>query len=115
MANYINDHPQGLTAIACKKIGKGKVILLGTMISGEDMLRLVEKECGFTPIANASGNVELIARGNLILALELQNEQGMVEVNGKYEDVLTGKICEGKTDILPHTVMVLKPLGGDNQ
>jgi hypothetical protein len=85
------------------------------MISGEDMLRLVEKECGFAPIANASENVELISRGDLILALEMQNEQGMVELNGKYEDVLTGTIYESKTDILPHTVMVLKPCGGDNQ
>ena len=115
LATYTNDHPQGLTAVACKKIGKGKVILLGTMISGEDMLRLVQKECGFAPIANASDNVELISRGNLILALELQNEQGMVELNGKYIDVLTEKVYEGRTDVLPHTIMILKPFGGDNQ
>jgi hypothetical protein len=59
--------------------------------------------------------VELTSRGNLILALELQNEQGMVELNGKYIDVLTEKVYEGRTDVLPHTIMILKPFGGDNQ
>lgn len=51
--------------------------MLGTMISGEDMLLLVEKECGFAPIAKASVNVELIQRGDLIFALELHNMQGI--------------------------------------
>ena len=113
LANYTNDHPSGLSVIACKRVGKGRVILLGTMISGADMLRLVENECGFAPIAKASENVELIARGSLILALELQNEDGEVELNGTYEDVLTGKVCQGKTEIAPHSVMVLKSLKGE--
>ena len=99
--------------VTCKQVGKGKVILLGSMISGEDMLRLVEKECGFAPIAKASNNVELVARGDLILTLEMENEEGMVALNGKYEDVLTGNVYEGETKILPYTVMVLKPCGGE--
>ena len=114
LASYTNDHPAGLSVITCKKVGKGKVILLGTMISGEDMLRLVEKECGVAPIAKATNNIELMKRGDLILALEMQNEGGRVELNGKYEDVLTGKIYENETEVLPYTVMVLKPCGGEN-
>ena len=114
LATYTNDHPEGLSVITCKKVGKGKVILLGTMISGDDMLRLMEKECGFAPIAKASKNIELVQRGDLILTLEMENEGGMVELNGEYEDVLTGKTYEGKTDILPYSVMVLKPCGGKN-
>ena len=110
MATYTNDHPEGLSVITCKQVGKGKVILLGSMISGEDMVRLVEKECGFAPIAKASANVELVQRGNLILTLEMENKQGMVALNGKYEDVLTGNVYQGEAQILPYTVMVLKPL-----
>ena len=114
LATYTNDHPEGLSVITCKKAGKGRVILLGTMISGEDMVRLVEKECGFAPIATASKNIELVQRGDLILALEMENERGMVVLNGKYEDVLTGNIHEGETEILPYSVMVFKSFRGEN-
>ena len=112
LATYVNDHPQGLSVVTEKKVGKGKVILLGSMLSDEDMLRLIEKECGFAPIATASKNVELVQRGDLILTLEMENEGGMVALNGQYEDVLTGNIYEGETEIPPYSVMVLKPCGG---
>jgi beta-galactosidase GanA len=110
LATYVNDHPNGLSVITSKTVGKGKIIVLGSLISGEDMLHLLEKELGFTPIAKASKNVELTQRGELILALEMQNEHGFVELNGKYQDVLTEKTHEGKVEILPHTVMVFKPI-----
>lgn len=110
LVNYTNDHPKGLSAVACKKVGKGKVIVLGTVLSGEDTLRLVEKECGFTPIAKASKNVELVERGNLILAIELQNQSGTVELQGKYRDILTGQISEGTTAVLPYSVAVFEPI-----
>lgn len=110
LATYTNEYPEGLAVIASRKIGKGKVILLGSMISAKDMLRLVEKECGLQPIKNASDNVELIQRSNIIVAVELQNEKGFVELDGRYQDVLTGAIYSGKTEILPFNVMVLQPI-----
>lgn len=114
LAMYTNDHPKGLSVITCKQVGKGKVILLGSMISGADMRRLVEKECGFAPIAKASENIELVQRGDLIFALELENKVGVIDLVGKYKDVLSECTYEGKTEVLPHTVMVLQPFGGND-
>lgn len=110
LATYTNDYPENLTAIACRKVGRGKVILLGSMISETDMLRLVENECGRKPIAKASENVELIQRDKSIIAIELQNEKGSILLDGQYKDLLTDKVYTGKTEILPYSVMFLKPL-----
>ena len=109
LANYVNDHPNGLAAITCKKVGKGQVILVGSMPSEADIKRLVEKELGFLPIKRASDNVELIERGGVIIAVELKNERGMVALNGKYENVLTGEISEGDVAVSPYSVSVWKP------
>ena len=110
LAVYANDHPKGLSAVTINKVGKGRVILLGTMLSPKDFRRLIEKELGFAPIAKASHNVELIERGRLLLAVELQNEKGSVKLRGKYKDVLTGELCEKETAIHPYSVRVLEPL-----
>ena len=110
LAVYASDHPKGLSAVTCKKVGKGKVIVLGTMLSGKDFRRLVEKELGFAPIAKASHNIELIKRGKLILAVELQNEKGSVKLRGKYRDILTNEICEKETVIHPYSVRILEPI-----
>ena len=110
LAVYSEDHPKGLTAVSVKKVGKGRVIVLGTMLSGKDFRRLIERELGFKPILEASDNVEVIARGKLILAVELGSENGIVKLNGKYKDVLTGEVCDGETEILPYTVRVFEPV-----
>ena len=43
-------------------------------------------------------------------ASKIKNEGGRVALNGKYEDVLTGEICDGDTEILPYSVRVFKLL-----
>ncbi|MBQ4269336.1 MAG: beta-galactosidase, partial [Clostridia bacterium] len=109
MAVYTNDHPQGLSVITRKKVGKGQVVLVGAMLGEEDFKRLIEKELGFAPICEASDNVELIERGSLIFALELKNEKGFVCVNRKYKNVLTGEVVDGRVEISPYSVCIFQP------
>ena len=74
------------------------------VISGEDMLRLV----GVQPIFNASDNVELTKRGEYVIAIEIENQEGMIELPETYRDILTDKIYSGKITIGAFSVMVLK-------
>ncbi len=104
LADYTTSYVKGLSVIAQKQIGKGKIIIVGSVISGEDLVRLT----GCVPILKASGNVELIARDDAIIAIELENEQGTLELQGRYRDILTDEIHSGTTEFSPFSVMVLK-------
>ena len=103
LADYTTAYVKGLSVIAQRKIGKGKVIVVGSMIRGEDVVRLA----GITPILQATDNVELTERGGAIIAIELENKQGSLKLEGEYEDVLTGKTHSGTVQVEGFSVMVL--------
>ncbi|MBE7080829.1 MAG: hypothetical protein E7371_06295 [Clostridiales bacterium] len=104
LAEYTSSYLKGLSVIAQKQVGKGKVIVVGSVISGEDMLRLV----GVQPIFHASNNVELTKRGDCVIAIEIENQEGMIELPDVYRDVLTDKTYSGKITIGAFSVMVLQ-------
>lgn len=107
LAFYDGGEFDGLSVITRRKVGKGWVILVGSVISHGDMLRLTGKK----PIAEASGNIILTERENgVICAVETQNAAGFVALNGKYKDLISGEIFTGKTEIEPYGALVLKPL-----
>jgi beta-galactosidase GanA len=107
LADYTNDLPEGLSAIAERKIGKGRVIVCGTMVGARDLLRLIDIE----PIAKASENIELVARGkNIVVVIELENKEGFAELNGSWYNHLDGKTYSGKIKIPPYSVMVIEPV-----
>lgn len=94
----------GYSVITQRKLGKGKIILVGSVISHKDLLRLVNK----SPIAQASENIILTLRDNgVIIAVETGNARGYMLLNGEYTDILTGRKLAGKTDIPPYEVLIL--------
>jgi len=101
----------GYSVITQRKLGKGKVILVGSVISPGDLLRLVNKK----PIAEAGGNIILTQRDNgIIIAVETENACGYVKLSGEYEDIISGKKLKGKINIKPYGVLVLKDKSGEN-
>ena len=81
------------------------MILLGSVISHGDMLRLIK----IKPIAEASGNVILTECVNgVILAVETQNTEGYIAVNGEYTELLSDKKLNKKIQIKPYEILVLK-------
>ena len=69
------------------------MIVVGSVISGEDVVRLT----GLNPICNASENIELIQRGDSIIAVEIENKTGYLEWQDDYIDkviTLRGKAIE---------------------
>ena len=97
----------GLAAITRRRVGKGQIIILGTGIDGDALIKLIGK----TPIAEASENVELIERSgkeNGIIALELGGKDGYVVLDGVYYDILKETKVSGKIEIKPFEALFLK-------
>ena len=109
LAVYEGELLDGYTAIAAHKVGKGKVILLGTMPSNAVLRSLV----GLAPIAEASSNVRLVARSGAaegIIAMETENRAGHVVLEGKYRDLIGGGTLGGKVQIPAYGVLVLQKI-----
>lgn len=107
LAHYRAGEFTSLSVITERKVGKGKIILVGSVISGGDLLRLV----GRAPIAEASENVVLVERsGNErgMIAVEIENKCGYLVLDGEYTDLITGKNLTGKIEVSPYEVFVLK-------
>jgi len=107
LARYTAGEFAPYAAIVQRKVGKGRVILLGSVPSHGDLLRLVRQ----VPIAEASGNVILTRRtGDMegIIAVEAENKDGYVVLDGGYTDLITGRKLSGKIPVAPYEVLVLK-------
>lgn len=106
---YANEEFEGLSVITERRIGKGKVVLLGSVPAHKDLRKLVEKE----PIAQASENIILVEREGEekgIIALETEHKDGFIYLDGEYKDCISEKILSGKIEITPYQVLVLKKI-----
>ncbi len=86
-------------------MGKGKVILVGSVISEKDLLKLVNRK----PIAEASSNIVLVERSGGfcgIIAAEIENKAGFIVLDGDYTDLISGKPFCGRVNIMPYDVFV---------
>ena len=107
LAHYTAGEFAPLSVVTERKVGKGKIILVGSVLSHGDLLRLVNER----PIAEASANVLLTERTGKesgIIAAETQGSGGHVVLDGTYVDLLTGDVCSGKTELSPYQVLVLR-------
>lgn len=107
LVKYSGDEFDGLSVVTEKKLGKGKVIFVGSVLDKKDILRLT----GIKPIFEASENVDITSRSgkeNAVIAVETENKEGFIVLDGKYTDVLTGKELSGKVKVAKHAVLVLK-------
>ena len=86
LAVYDKGELSGLSAIAERTVGKGKIVLVGSVLSAADLLRLV----GLPPIAEASGNVMLVERSGKVGQGERDHRRG----DGKH-----GRICRSEREI----------------
>ena len=107
LAHYTSSEFAPLSVVTERKVGKGKVIMVGSVLSYGDILRLVDER----PIAEASENVVLTERSgeeNGIIAVETGNREGFLRLDGTYTDLLTGKTCSGNVRLAPYQVLVLR-------
>ncbi len=107
LARYEGDEFDGLSVVTQRKVGKGRVILVGSVLAPRDILRLVNR----APIAEASENViltERTGRQNGIIAVETENRKGFIVLDGEYTELLTGKKLKGKMEITPYQTLVMR-------
>jgi beta-galactosidase GanA len=115
LATFTDNELNGLAAITRRRLGKGQVILLGTMPSVEDLQRLlleIAGEAGVKPVAESSPNVLAVPRagkaGKGMVLVEYERKPGRVELPGPMTDLLTGKRHNGTVELAPYAVMALK-------
>jgi len=106
ISKYENEWLDGEINIFSKKIGKGKIIVLGSIIDKDTLINLLDKKS----ILDASDNVELVERNNIKYVIEIENKNGHVNLDKKYVDLLTDKVYEKEINIEPFKIYALKEL-----
>ena len=106
LAHYTAGEFAPYSVITERKVGKGRVIVVGSVLSHADILRLV----GIPPIAEAGENVTLTYRSGAqsgIIAVETAGVSGRLYLNGEYKDILTERLLSGSIELAPYEVLVL--------
>ena len=107
LAVYSNGEFAGLPVITRRQVGKGCVIMLGSIPTSDVLLRLIDR----APNAEASENVALVARSgvrNGLIALETEGREGTLRLDASYTDLLGGDVMTGNIRLRPYQVLVLQ-------
>ena len=110
LIEYDGDEFGGYSVVTEKKVGNGRVIMLGSVPSHATLRKLT----GLSAIAEASDNIRLVSREGVkevIIALEQKNQEGYLVLDGKYFELLHGKSVEGRITVKAHEVLVLEKQG----
>jgi beta-galactosidase GanA len=118
IAVYTEGPLEGLAAASETRLGKGRIILLGTMPLAADMRRLMLQfaaQCNIRPAAEASPNVLVVPRkgeaGEGLIVIEIENRPGVLELPTPVRNMLDGNEYTGRLEIAPYQVMVLRAAG----
>lgn len=107
LATYQGDEFDGYAAIAERRIGNGRVIVLGTLPDAGAIRRLTE----LAPIAEASSNLDLTERSGAhtgLIAVEVQNQTGTLTLPGVYRELIRDCRLSGAVTVHPYEVLVLE-------
>ena len=115
LATYVEGPLKGLAAVVRRKIGKGEIVLLGTMPRREELRKLLLSVCsqvGIEPLVQASANLVVVPRrGNGeegLVAVEIENRPASLVLSRSAKDLLTGRRYSDNVEVQPYGVMVLK-------
>jgi beta-galactosidase GanA len=115
LATYAGGPLDGLAAVTHRRLGKGQIILLGTLPPAQDLQRLLLEAAGQSDVAQAAGasdNVLAVPRsgpgGAGLVAVELQDKPGTLSLDRPAMDLLSGKRCSGQIELKPYAVRVLR-------
>ncbi|MDR0287744.1 MAG: beta-galactosidase [Clostridiales bacterium] len=114
LVTYTEGILKGLACITESRLGKGRIILLGSKPSSDDLIKLV-KYVGAKPVfENMSANLQAVPRCDKItgrvsgcIIIEMEDKQGFVELDGTYENTVTGKKMSGTISMGNYEVLVL--------
>lgn len=93
-------------AITERKVGKGKVVFVGTGLSDAQYRHLYQKY-GLLSVAESSEHVQVMEHNAGLSVLEVQGKSGYVYLDKPYRDLLSGKTVCGKTELAAYDCMLL--------
>lgn len=110
LATYTEGPLEGLTAISRTEIGKGQIIVLGTMPRPDDIRQLI-LDLGIQAMPGVTSNLLTVPRqgqaGTGMIVVELENKPAMITLDHPMTDLISGQQYEGIVDLAPYSVMVL--------
>lgn len=107
LAIYEKGEFAGMSVVTERKLGKGRVILVGSVLSHDGWRKLA----AYRPLCEASENVRLVERSgerNGMIALELENKEGYVVLKDTYVDLIGGGTVTGRVELAPYGGLVLE-------
>ena len=115
LAAYTEGPLNGLAAVTETPLGKGRIIMLGTLPPPDEMqniLRHTAAQCEIHPVCQATSNVLAVpregeaARG--IIVMEIENRPGTCILLETAWDVLNNRERSGEVELAPYEIMVLQ-------
>ncbi len=115
LATYTDGPLEGLAAVTETAVGSGRIIVLGSLPTVEDLKILLLRTAarvGVFPTVEASPNVLVVPRvgegGTGAIVMELENRPGELTLPKTVRDILTAREYEGTVKLHPYQVMVLQ-------
>lgn len=114
LATYTQNELAGLGAIVERQMGKGRVILLGTLPQGEALTGLVREVAQQSGVRIISASDSVLAvprqgeRAQGMVVVELGHQVGFVDVPNLMTDLITGGKVQGRVPVKPYQVLVLQ-------
>jgi beta-galactosidase GanA len=117
LATYTEGPMKGLAAVVERKIGKGRLILLGTQLPPEEYKKLLAsaaEKAGVKPVAEAGPTLLVVPRagraGRGRVVVETGNQEAALQLERPAVNLLTGRTHRGAVTVPPYGVMVLKDI-----
>ena len=104
----------GKSLVVSRAVGKGRVILLGTIPSAKDAARIIRMACELSGVKPVEVEGEVMAAprageaGEGLILVEYGAKDGSCVLPGPMTDLLTGRRLEGRVALKPYDVLVLK-------
>lgn len=115
LATYTSGPSVGLAAAVEKRVGLGRIVLLGATLEPAATLRLVRRLCaevGVHPAAQASSSLVVAPRsgGGMqgVVCVEIENRPAEVVLPRAGTDLITGRRVEGPVAVAPFGVLVVR-------
>lgn len=114
IAEYTEGPLSGLAAVVRRRLGKGQIVLLGTIPDPQSLVKLIRGVgCAeLEPYFEASPNLLVVPRsgsgGEGAVVVEMKNEPGKLQLPNQYKDLLSGRSLKGELEVPGYAVLVLQ-------
>lgn len=113
---FYNEPPlKGLAAVTSRKVGKGVIYMLGTVLSQDafsELIMHISSLAGILPIQSAESNILTVKReGNgrsVLFCIEYKGMSGILSLHGKKKDLISGRKYNENVIMKPFEILCLE-------